>query len=99
MDVDDIAVLAAPDASPEVLAERRQIVALSWSALDRIKPKKRIAFILRVVEEMSLEEIGALVGARVATVAKRVEHAQVELHRMLERQLRERPAHGGEETS
>src|SRR6185295_15738057 len=56
-EADDIELMAAPDAPPDVLAERRQMVALTWSALDRVKPKKRIAFILRAVEEMSLEEI------------------------------------------
>lgn len=87
--------LSAPDASPETRAEQRQRLQLIWAALDRIKPKKRIAFILRTVEGMSLEEVGELVGASVATVAKRVTHAEDELLRLLARRLRDAPRTAG----
>jgi RNA polymerase sigma-70 factor (ECF subfamily) len=76
-------VPADPGASPEHQAEQRQRVALIWSLLDRIKPKKRVAFVLRVIEELSLEEVAELVGATVPAVAQRVRHAQDELHKML----------------
>jgi RNA polymerase sigma-70 factor, ECF subfamily len=82
---DAIEVVSDPDASPEARAVDRQRLALTWTALDRIKPKKRVAFILRMVEGMSLDEVAELVGATVPTVAKRVKHAQDELHRMLAR--------------
>lgn len=85
---DLIEVLTAPDASPEARAEQRQKLALTWSLLDRIRPKKRIAFILRTVDGLSLDEVGEIVGASVQTVAKRIKHAQDELHRMMIRRLR-----------
>jgi RNA polymerase sigma-70 factor (ECF subfamily) len=73
--------------SPEARAVERQRLALTLSLLDRIKPKKRIAFLLRVVEGLSLEEIAEIVEARPAAVAQRVRHAHLELDRMLDRHM------------
>jgi RNA polymerase sigma-70 factor (ECF subfamily) len=81
--------LSASDASPEARAEQRQRLHLTWTVLDRVKPKKRIAFILRTVEEMSLEEVAELVGASVSTVAKRVKHAEDEVVRLLAQRTRD----------
>lgn len=55
--------------------ELRQIFAL----LERIKPKKRIAFVLVAVEGLSLAEAADLVGARIEAVKQRVLHARREL--------------------
>ena len=87
-------VMVAAGGSPEQSAEQRQLVQLTWTALERIKPKKRVAFILRVVEEMSLEEVAELVGATVSTVAKRIAHAHAELQKMLGRRLKDGPVVG-----
>jgi RNA polymerase sigma-70 factor, ECF subfamily len=73
--------------SPEARAVERQRLALTLSLLDRIKPKKRIAFLLRVVEGLSLEEIAEIVEARPAAVAQRVRHAHRELDRLLEKHV------------
>lgn len=87
--------LSTPDASPELRAEQRQRLHLTWTVLDRVKPKKRVAFILRTVEEMSLEEIAELVGASVSTVAKRVKHAEDEVVRLLAQRTRDNDGGGG----
>jgi RNA polymerase sigma-70 factor (ECF subfamily) len=71
--------------SPEERAEQRQHMALVWGLLDRIKPKKRVAFVLRVIDGLSLEEVAELVDASTATVAQRVRHAHDELQKMLVR--------------
>jgi RNA polymerase sigma-70 factor (ECF subfamily) len=78
---------AVPDAAstPEQTAERRERVATALDLLDRLKPKKRVAFLLRVVEGLSLEEVAAAVDATVPTVAQRVRHAQRELQALRER--------------
>ena len=47
----------------------------AFNLLERIKPKKRVAFLLRVVEGLSLEEVADIVEASVPTVAQRVRHA------------------------
>jgi RNA polymerase sigma-70 factor (ECF subfamily) len=77
--------LAAPGASPEVALRERQELERAFSLLARLKPKKRIALLLRSVEALSLEEIGVIVGARAPAVAQRVKHAQRELSALIER--------------
>jgi RNA polymerase sigma-70 factor, ECF subfamily len=78
-------MVEAPSSSPEKKAEARQRCELVWSLLEKIKPKKRVAFVLRMVEGLSLSEIGELVDANEATVAQRIRHAQQELESMLNR--------------
>jgi RNA polymerase sigma-70 factor, ECF subfamily len=82
--LDDID-LPGDDGGPEASADERQRVSLSLALLDRIKPKKRIAFLLRVVEGLSLEEIGDLCQATPATVAQRIRHAHLEIERLVQK--------------
>jgi RNA polymerase sigma-70 factor, ECF subfamily len=77
--------LTAPGITPEQAARRQQELARALDYLSALKPKKRIAYVLRVVEGMSLDEIGAIVGANAAAVGQRVKHAQRELTAMVER--------------
>ena len=65
--------------SPERQARGSEKAALLWRCLDQLKPKKRIAFVLRVVEGQSLKEISEQVDASVYTVAQRIRHAKKEL--------------------
>lgn len=74
-----LAALIAPEPTPEAAARRREEVARVLRGLDRLKPRKRVALLLRVVDGLSLEEIGALVDATAETVAKRVQHGMREL--------------------
>jgi RNA polymerase sigma-70 factor, ECF subfamily len=76
-------------ASPEARAAERERLAATSALLDRLKPKKRIAFVLRVVEGLSLEEIALLVNATPAAVAQRVRHAQAEIEALLARRQRQ----------
>jgi RNA polymerase sigma-70 factor (ECF subfamily) len=75
-------------ASPEARAVQRERLAVTSALLDRLKPKKRIAFVLRVVEGLSLEEIAILVDATPAAVAQRVRHAHAEIEALLARRRR-----------
>lgn len=79
-----------PALSPEVIAARQQQLARAMRFLDRLKPDKRIAFVLRTVEGMSLQEIAVIVEAKPAAVGQRVKHAQRELAAMIERDERRR---------
>ncbi len=54
-----------------------------FACLAKIKPKKRIALLLRVVDGLSFEAIGELVDATPEAVAKRVQHGQRELTTLL----------------
>lgn len=71
--------------SPEDRASAREDLARVFACLARIKPKKRIALLLRVVDGLSFEEIGVLVDATPEAVAKRVQHAQRELDTLIAR--------------
>lgn len=83
--------LVSPTASPEVQAAAREDLVRVFACLARIKPKKRIAFLLRVVDGLSFEEIGLLVEATPESVAKRVQHGQRELDALLARAERSSP--------
>ncbi len=71
--------LVAPIASPEARASIREELSRVFACLAKIKPKKRIALLLRVVDGLDFEQIGKLVDASPETVAKRVQHGQREL--------------------
>ncbi len=72
---------ASPEARARLRAELRQVLVL----LERIKPAKRVAFVLVAVEGLSLDEAAALVGARADAVKQRVLHARRELVAMMAR--------------
>ena len=69
--------------SPEGFALGDEKVALLARCLDKLKPNKRIAFVLRVVEGLTLKEISGQVDASVQTVAQRIRHARMELTEMV----------------
>lgn len=71
--------------SPERRAAEREALARVFACLARIKPKKRVAYLLRVVDGLSFEEIAELVDASPEAVAKRVQHAQAELEALIAR--------------
>jgi RNA polymerase sigma-70 factor (ECF subfamily) len=81
--------LISENATPEEAALEREEVERLFECLSRLKPKKRIAFVLRVIEGLSLEQIGQLVGARPPAVGQRVQFATRELNSMLERAERQ----------
>jgi RNA polymerase sigma-70 factor (ECF subfamily) len=83
--------LRSPAPSPEDRVGHAQELALVEDALEKLTPKKRIAYLLRMVDNLSLKEIAQQVGANVFTVAQRLRHADRELHRHLERARRGRP--------
>ena len=80
--------LVAPNASPEARAAAREDCAHVFACLERIKPKKRIALLLRLVDGLAFEDIAKLVDATPEAVAKRVQHAQRELDALLARRAR-----------
>jgi RNA polymerase sigma-70 factor (ECF subfamily) len=77
--------LVSTAASPATRVALREELAIVFDCLARIKPKKRIAFLLRVVDGLSFEQIAELVDATPETVAKRVQYAQRELDALIAR--------------
>jgi RNA polymerase sigma-70 factor (ECF subfamily) len=80
--------IASPVGSPEGQLATREEVERVLACLARIKPKKRIAFLLRVVDGLSFADIAELVDATPEAVAKRVQHGQRELDALLARDER-----------
>lgn len=93
--VDEAELSVDPGATPEARAAAHQELDEVFSCLQQIKPKKRIAFVLRVVEGLSLDEIGQLVDAKPAAVGQRIKHAQKELSALISRRRGLRPVGGG----
>lgn len=77
--------LTGPHTSPEHQSAAREDLALVFACLAKIKPKKRIAFLLRAVDGLSFEDIAKLVDATPEAVAKRAQHGQRELDALLAR--------------
>jgi RNA polymerase sigma-70 factor (ECF subfamily) len=64
---------------PDELAQRRQLVERLYTHLDALAAKKRIAFLLHVIDDRSLAEVAALMGATRAATKSRVFFARREL--------------------
>jgi RNA polymerase sigma-70 factor (ECF subfamily) len=60
--------LPDPHASQERVVLGREEVASVWSAVEELSPQQRAVFVLRFVEEMSLEEIAEATSLKVGTV-------------------------------
>jgi RNA polymerase sigma-70 factor (ECF subfamily) len=60
--------LPDPHASQERVLLGREEVAGVWSAVETLSPQQRAVFVLRFVEEMSLEEIAEATSLKVGTV-------------------------------
>jgi RNA polymerase sigma-70 factor (ECF subfamily) len=68
-DVSEVAGrLPAATVTPEQDLLAKEKLAAVWSAVERLSPQQRSVFVLRFVEEMSLEEIGATTKLKVGTV-------------------------------
>lgn len=85
VDVNALDKLCSPHASPEARVQQRERLAHVFACLAKLKPKKRIALLLRVVDGLSFEDIAKLVDASPEAVAKRVQHGQHELDALLAR--------------
>jgi RNA polymerase sigma-70 factor (ECF subfamily) len=75
---------STPD--PERLAFSRELGALIESAIDRLPDGAREVFILRMVEEMSTEEVAAALDVNEAVVKTRLSRARAALRRELSAQ-------------
>jgi RNA polymerase sigma-70 factor, ECF subfamily len=74
-DSGDLPERASPAQDARALAEGRELLVRFYRLLDRLGADDRTAFVLRHVEELSLEEISRATGASLATVKRRVRRA------------------------
>jgi RNA polymerase sigma-70 factor (ECF subfamily) len=93
---EQFAELVAPGSSPEAAARERQELALAFARLDALKPKKRLAFVLHVVEGFSLEHMARMLDTDARTLGQRVAHARRELAVMYQREQLRAQAKGGQ---
>jgi RNA polymerase sigma-70 factor, ECF subfamily len=78
----DIDTIATRVASPDVAAELRRI----YERLERLPAEQRIAFLLRRVEGMDLQEIATMTGVSLATAKRRIAAAQQAVERWVDRE-------------
>ena len=69
------------------MAAARETLALVEALLAELRPKRRAAFVLHVLEGYSMEEVAAIVSASTSAVKVRVHDAR----RHIERRLKQRP--------
>jgi RNA polymerase sigma-70 factor (ECF subfamily) len=69
----------APGWSTDVQVSVRQLARQLYDLLDRLAPKKRVAFVLYAVEEYPIDEVAALTGASRAATKSRIWFARREL--------------------
>ena len=78
----------SPAPSPEARTEARAELARVWRCLMHVPPKKRIVYVLHVVEGRSGEQIAQMLGVPVGTVWTRLHHARKALEAALARDAR-----------
>ncbi len=68
-------------AQPDAAADSQQGVAHLNALLDALRPKKRAAFVLHVLEGYSIQETAAMIGASEAATKVRIHDARRELEK------------------
>jgi RNA polymerase sigma-70 factor, ECF subfamily len=68
--------------APDALARRGEVESLR-RAIDALPQKERLALVLRDLEELSTEEVAAILGSRPATVRVQISKAREKLRRWL----------------
>ena len=68
-----------------MLAAREELGAV-WAAMDRLPERQRTVFVLRFVDDMSLEQIAAAMGATVGTVKTHLFRATAALRQLTGRE-------------
>lgn len=79
--------LMSADADPERAAAQRQIRQLIEGAIDGLPEIFRVVFVMREIEDMSVEETAGVLSLRQATVKTRLHRARRLLRRALDKQL------------
>ena len=68
-----------PRTAPDVQLSVQQLARRLYALLDRLAPKKRVAFLLYTIEEYPIDEVAALTGASRAATKSRIWFARREL--------------------
>lgn len=77
--IDDDAVFAAPQPTPEEQFDQRQRLGLLDAALRRLPPEHREVLLLREIEQLSYADIAAVLQVNEGTVKSRIARARAAL--------------------
>lgn len=83
IDPQDLEAIVSAGLTPEARARERELYEQALHHLGKLAPKHKVAFVLRHVEQLSLDEIAEIVGAKAPAVAQRVRKAERELARRM----------------
>jgi RNA polymerase sigma-70 factor (ECF subfamily) len=86
-DVDEAVTLAPAHDEPPAMAERHAARALMESAIDRLPDGFRAVFVLREVQQLSVEETAACLDIKPATVKTRLHRARALLREDIAQRL------------
>jgi RNA polymerase sigma-70 factor, ECF subfamily len=70
--------------SPEPMAERRDDIRLMQKAIDSLPVNQRIVIVLYYLNDLSLQEIAAIISVPIGTVKSRLHYGRENLRRHLE---------------
>jgi RNA polymerase sigma-70 factor (ECF subfamily) len=82
--IDDAHEMQSNAISAEERLTRSDDVALLRRAIDALPPKEKLALVLRDVEELSTEEVAAILGSRPATVRVQISKARTKLRQWID---------------
>ena len=86
--LDEMGEPASVTPGPERVTSARETLVLVEALLAELRPKRRAAFVLHVLEGYSMEEVAAILSASTAAVKVRVHDAR----RHIERRLKQNPS-------
>jgi len=81
--LDDTSERASDGPDPERIAAARETLAAVEALLGELRPKRRAAFVLHVLEGYSMDEVAAILNASTTAVKVRVHDARRQLERRL----------------
>jgi RNA polymerase sigma-70 factor (ECF subfamily) len=79
--------MTAPNSDPERITAQREVRRLMERAIDKLPDAFRVVFVMRLVEEMSIEETASFLGLQEETVKTRLHRARHLLRQALDVQL------------
>jgi RNA polymerase sigma-70 factor, ECF subfamily len=80
-------LMTPPNSDPERITAQREVRRLMERAIDELPDAFRVVFVMRLVEEMSIEETASFLGLREETVKTRLHRARHLLRQALDVQL------------
>jgi RNA polymerase sigma-70 factor (ECF subfamily) len=80
--------IAVWDENPEESYSREELSGILDQAVDSLKPAYRTVFILRDIEEMSIEETAQILNLSISAVKSRLLRARLQLREKLTRQFK-----------